>query len=91
MKTKETSKFKEGDTIICIKSFWNAETQSQVKEGYIVRNMTQFGIDCLSHPECWKKIVKTVSGIEQNFQEEFQEMLEEADYWDGDETDKINY
>lgn len=37
-------------------------------------------------------VVKSVSNIEQNFQEEeIQEMLEEADYWDGDETDKINY
>jgi hypothetical protein len=54
MKTKETSKFKPGDTIKCIKSFFNPETQTQVKEGYIVRNMTQFGIDCLLHPECWE-------------------------------------
>jgi hypothetical protein len=37
-------------------------------------------------------VVKSVSNIEQNFQEEeIQEMLEEADYWDGDETDKINF
>ena len=56
MKTKKTSKFKAGDTIKCIKSFWNPETQTQVEEGYIVRNMTQFGIDCLSHPECWEKV-----------------------------------
>lgn len=59
MKTKETSKFKVGDTIMCIKSFWNAETQTQVKEGYIVKNMAQFDIDCLSHPECWKKVEST--------------------------------
>lgn len=59
MKTKETSKFKVGDTIKCIKSFWNPETQTQVEKGYIVRNMTQFGIDCLSHSECWEKVEST--------------------------------
>ena len=32
---------------------------------------------------------KPVSGIESNFQEdEIQEELNEADFWDGDETDK---
>ena len=60
MKTKETSKFKVGDTIKCIKSFWNPETQTQVGKGYIVRNMTQFGIDCLSHSECWEKVESTI-------------------------------
>ena len=54
MENKET--IKVGDTIRCIKTFWNNETQTQVKEGYIVKNMTQFGIDCLSHPECWEVI-----------------------------------
>jgi len=53
------NQLKPGDTIRCIKTFWNSETQTQVKEGYIVRNMTQFGIDCLSHPECWEKVNST--------------------------------
>jgi len=53
------NQLKPGDTIRCIKTFWNNETQTQVKEGYIVRNMTQFGIDCLSHPECWEKVNST--------------------------------
>jgi Ca2+-binding EF-hand superfamily protein len=33
------------------------------------------------------QVVKSTSNIESNFQEEeFQEMLNEADYWDGDES-----
>lgn len=36
--------------------------------------------------------VSRVDGITANFMEdEFNEMLNEADYWDGDETDKIQY
>ena len=36
--------------------------------------------------------VSRVDGITANFMEdEFNEMLGEADYWDGDETDKIQY
>ena len=36
--------------------------------------------------------VKYQSGIEQNFAEqEIEELLNEADYWDGDETDKFSY
>ena len=36
--------------------------------------------------------IKYQSGIEQNFAEqEIEELLNEADYWDGDETDKFLY
>ena len=35
---------------------------------------------------------KYVSNIEANFiEQEIQELLDEADYWDGDETDKFSY
>lgn len=50
---------KPGDTIRCIKTFWHSETQTRFKEGHIVKNMTQFDIDCLSHPECWEKVKST--------------------------------
>jgi hypothetical protein len=36
--------------------------------------------------------IKYQSGIEQNFAEqEIEELLNEEDYWDGDETDKFLY
>jgi hypothetical protein len=36
--------------------------------------------------------ISRVDGITANFMEdEFNEMLGEADYWDGDETDRIQY
>jgi hypothetical protein len=38
------------------------------------------------------QVVKSTSNIEENFQEEeFQEMLNEADYWDGDDTHHFSY
>lgn len=70
-----------------VKKFTNLLDGKTINVG--VKTILEYYNSLLENKET---IVKTVSGIEQNFQEEeFQEMLEEADYWDGDETDKINY
>ena len=67
-----------------VKKFTNLLDGKTINVG--VKTILEYYNSLLENKET---IFKTVSGIEQNFQEEeFQEMLEEADYWDGDESHK---